>query len=651
MDVHVQSGSTKAPRDTAFVTHELQSAAGETIAVAMEIHAKTKEAKIVEKECLAVVQHALAESAGDPAERLDSTLKELNGLLKAFLVAQSVDDAHMIIGILAPGGQLHVSHAGRAEAYLVRKGAASQITEYTSGKPTPAFVHIASGMLESRDVVVFCTQRLLRAMTPAQLSQAAQHPETFLTTIVGALGAEGEHAAVASFAVPGVLEVAQTPLRSVRSPRSAGGLNAVLGALQPAQAMLGSWLKKAGTSLPAMPSLGKLQDVRAAVTSFVADLTHPQRRRRAHFLLLAGSMATLLVVWATVQLFTASQKSKTRAELDNLISQINSQVQAADSRRLIGDVVAANEILSQAEEQAKKVMDSGNGLYRAEALDLLDTIHTKNEEINNIIRIPSPTVVANLASKNPDAIAQGIIGMGDGEFIAYDRQSTYRILQSAVENPSTLGTDELILDAGPFSRFQSIVFLMTGNVVMELSDGTVSSMKTEDAAGWVTGKDIEAYLRYLYILSPENKQIYKYERLTNRYSAPSEYNVNGDLTGALDMAIDSNVYVLKEGGAIVKLYRGEVQPFVIRRAPENLLETATKLVKSPTGNFYFLDPAHRRVIVTSDGGASGESSYIRQYVLEGEQIGELKDLWVNDDDSHLYVIDEKRLYVIDLTTR
>ena len=162
---------------------------------------------------------------------------------------------------------------------------------------------------------------------------------------------------------------------------------------------------------------------------------------------------------------------------------------------------------------------------------------------------------------------------------------------------------------------------------------------------------MKAYLRYFYILSSENNQIYKYERLSNRYSVPVEYNVNGDLSGAIDMVIDGNVYILKNGGKIVRLFRGEVRPFAIRRLPEGVLERATKVFKLQNGNFYFLDPLHSRVIVSSEISASGDSSYIRQYVLEGDSIGELQDLFVDQDEGRLYILDEKRLYVIDMEQR
>jgi hypothetical protein len=114
------------------------------------------------------------------------------------------------------------------------------------------------------------------------------------------------------------------------------------------------------------------------------------------------------------------------------------------------------------------------------------------------------------------------------------------------------------------------------------------------------------------------------------------------------MTIDGSVYVLKEGGIVLKLFRGETQPFTIRQAPEGLLKNATKIYKVVDGSFYVLDPEENRIIVLSDGGASGESSYLRQYKLESDQLGTIRDLYVDPDEAHLFVLDEKRIYVIDL---
>ena len=682
MDIAIQTGSTKAHRDSSLTALSYESVHGETVVLLIEVRAKNREAKTFERECELIVKHALLDTDGEASERLDGTLKELNGLLKGLLVSQVVDDVHMIVGILDRSRMLHVSHAGRAEAYLIRSGLASQITEYTSGKSVPAFVHIASGQLDKRDTLILSTQRLLRTMTPAQLAKAGEQAQP-LETLLDMLDTEGEQAALATIHLPSAREAVaavreERPVPVRRGQRvpferpqvsKAGASNALasvmamlpslpslsslpkmpsLGGVKSIGSKGGSAMKSGASALSRMPAKKWASVIQEQFMTLLSDLKDPKRRKRAHLLLLAIAVALLIVIWATTHLFTSSQRSKTKSELESLVKEINTEVQTADNRRIIGDIDAANAILTRAEEKAKQVMDNESGLYRMEALDLLDKIRAKKEEINNIVRL-SPRAVANIAAKSPDVIAQAIIGVSDGEFAVVDRQSMYRVLLNSVDDPLRITDQDLILDGAYFDRFQSPVLLTKGNSVIEVQSGQPLSMKTEDPAGWVSGIAVQTYLRFLYVLSPEKKQIYKYERMNNRYGSPVEYNVSGDLTGALDFAIDGEIYVLKDGGTILKLLRGENQNFVIRKAPENLLKDATKIFKVTDGNFYLLDPSHSRVIVLSDGGPTGEAAYLKQYVLEGEQVSELKDLYVDSDDGHLYVLDAKRVHVIDLT--
>ncbi len=164
MDVSVRTGQTRAQKEMTLVSLPFESLQKEKVCLLMEVMGKEDSARSIVHECEVIVQHAVLEAEGGAAERLDSALKEMNGLLKGMLVSGAVQDVHMIIAIMDREDVLHISHAGRAEGYLIRKGIASQITEY-SGKPTPAFVHIASGAIEPNDILVFSTQRLLRSLT------------------------------------------------------------------------------------------------------------------------------------------------------------------------------------------------------------------------------------------------------------------------------------------------------------------------------------------------------------------------------------------------------------------------------------------------------------------------------------------------------
>lgn len=647
MDVTVQTGMTKSTKGVSLVALSFVSSLKEQVCLLLEIEADPAEAKTTEKECITIVEHALLETEGGAAERLDGTLKELNGLLKGLILSKAIEGIHAIVAIVDQDLTLHVSHAGSAEAYIVRAGTASQITEYTRGKPMPAFVHIASGRLEARDTVVFSTQRLLRAVTPAQLAQLVQRGDQLLDELINTLESEREHASLGVLhASGGQMKISDTPMRPAgralasRHDRRARGFGAMTVAAR---------LGEKGRSLLSLAFFRRIgEKLSDWMAVFVSDLKNPKRKRRAHLLIVAGAIAVFILLWVVVNLSTSTERGKTRAELTQLMVQIDEEIRTAENRQLSGDIDGANLVLDRAQEEAQQVMNNESGLYRREALDLLDRIRTKKEEINHIVRL-SPRLVVNASAKSADITLLGMVGLTDGEFALYDKQSLYRVLLNAIDDPQQITTQETIADAAGFARYQTIVFQTAANGIIETIGGQPTTMKTEDPAGWISGKDVKTYLRFLYILSPENNQIYKYERLSNRYSVPTEYNVNGKLEGALDMTIDGPIFILKRGGEVVKLFRGEAQPFTIRHAPEaNILSTATKIFKAAGSNLYILDPVGARVIVATDGGATGESSYKTQYVLEGDQIGTLQDLFVDADEGHLYVMDEKRLFVVDL---
>lgn len=663
MKIEVWTGQTKAPSHTALVPVTLGDEKGDRIFFLLHSEGRSEGSENLREECISVLQHAVLEAEGDGYDRLESALKELNGLLKGFVLSEAVHDVHAIIGLLDTEGNLHISHVGRAEAYVVRDGTTIQVTEFTKGKPPAAFMHIVSGPMQARDHFIIATTRLLRSMTPAQLAHAVHGSgESAVQTIISTLTAEKEVACVVQIAVldTGVKEVGNTsvPRRELRSRVNNRSI---------ASAIVGTVVSRVkNIQLPKLASRfhfslskpKKMSTISEKFRQFLSDLYDPNRKRRAHLFLLAGSAGIFILIWMLVQLTMLSQRSQTRGDLEALVQQITSDLTTAENRQLAGDADSANAILERAEDRAKQVMNNDSGLFRSEALDLLDRIKSKREEMNRIIRVTPPRVMANISAKKADVLSQGFIGLPSGEFLVYDRQDLYSVSLNTVENATRLGSDEFILDGADFPRFQSKVFMMAGNTVVELINSQPTTMKTEDPAGWITGADIKTYLRYLYVLSPERKQIYKYERLASRYGPPAEYNVNGDLSGAIDMSIQGSVYVLRDlsasGGKakerdIVKLLRGEKQTFNIRNLPPGALDGVTKIFKSnPSGNFYFLDPETKRVVITTNDGDLGDSLYLKQYVLDSDQVGQLKDIYVDTEDTRLYLLDEKKIYVIDL---
>lgn len=663
MKIEVWTGQTKAPQSTMLFPVLLGKEDEDRVFLLMQTEGKPHGIDNLKEECMSVLTHAVVEGEGEGYVRLESALKELNGLLKGFVLSDAVRDVHAVVGLLEKDGTLHLSHVGRAEAYVVRDGNAIQVTEYYRGKPPSAFMHIVSGEVQEKDHFIVSTQRLLRSMTPAQLAHMVhQSGDNAVESIVSTLTAEKEIACVLHISIATKVSIVTPGATSTRNmPRMRPQVSTTSFTLTDA---VGGVLKK--IQLPSLLSRKKhgeplLSSLRERSSQFFKDLFHPERKQRAHLLLLAGAAAIFLIIWVGVQLSLTSQRSSTREQLQQTLTQVTTDIATAETRQLAGEIDGANANLERAEQGAKQIIANESGLFRSEALDLLDRIKSKREEMNHIIRLVPPRIMANISAKKSDVMALGFIGYPNGEFVVYDRQDLYRVSLNSVENSDRLNADELILDGVSFPRFSANIFLTTGNSIIEVSGDQPTTMKTEDSAGWVTGVDMKTYLRYLYILAPERKQIYKYEHLTNKYGPPSEYNVSGDLTGAIDMTIAGPVFVLRDlaasGGAsgdrdVVKLLRGEKQTFTIRNLPVGALKNVSKIYKSSsTGNFYFLDPVDKRIIITSNDGDIGDSLYLKQYILDSDQVGKLKDLYVDAEDTQLYILDDKKVYAVDLQSR
>ncbi len=204
MELIVATGTTKSNAAISLAPIAMEGSKGEHLCLLLQIHAHPRDAKVLEEECKTITRHALFESDGESWHRLDGALKELNGLFKGFLASGSVSDIHAVIAFVDREHAIHLSHAGRGEAYLVRHGSASQVTEFTKGKPVPMFVHIASGELEAGDTIVLATQRLLRIVTPVQLAQSAARYTQVVQDLATQLEAEREIAAIGCMHMPNI---------------------------------------------------------------------------------------------------------------------------------------------------------------------------------------------------------------------------------------------------------------------------------------------------------------------------------------------------------------------------------------------------------------------------------------------------------------
>ncbi len=598
----------------------------EQVWLVAEVEGETRYARSTVQNMIETVEEVyFADPELTAYERFEATLKEINLIVKNLKEKRGPKALGNLSAIIAvfSGNELHITQSKQAEAYLVRRGKLSMISEGLAGKSDDLFVNIASGELLPDDKVIFTTSRLLRLATQSQLVQILNDGVTEAVDALRELVmAENELS----------LGVACVHLKlPQRAMEEAGQKSAPawLSALNPWLKKLSKlWNEKIGKKIPA-----------AALRSRMPNLPKLNMSRKN---ILATLLGVLLVLVVSVSFLMDSRRNEAlRKEYRGRIDQLNQDIQTANTKGYANEKETANAILDKVERESRDIL--GADFFRDEVMILLDKAQTTRDNINNTLRVKDLKPYVDLGAKKEDVKALGLLNLDD-KFYAYEYNTLFEVILDQVLDPKTIDATEVVLSGASMEDQGLIVFLTQSGRIIEYEDGQFSFANTDDAA-WHSGVDVTAYGRNLYLLDPSNNQIYKYPRLRSNYASASEYNTDADLSGAVSLAIDGNVYVLKTGGEIVKLFKSKVEPFQLTDMAVDIASVTQLFTSIELNNLYLLDPVNKRVVVALKE-QSGNARYSGQVVFDG--LDDVKDLYVDKSESKLYLLTGSAIYQIDL---
>ena len=149
------------------------------------------------------------------------------------------------------------------------------------------------------------------------------------------------------------------------------------------------------------------------------------------------------------------------------------------------------------------------------------------------------------------------------------------------------------------------------------------------------------------MLDSDVGKIWKYTLSDSTYSAATSYVVKTaiSLSNSVDLAIDGDVYVLKNDGTIVKISKGaENTNYAISAppTPEDKISSPKKILTSvDSGSLYIFDKEANRILEYTKAGG-----YKRQFVADKEIS--LSTFAINTKINKLWLVSEKKVYEFDL---
>jgi hypothetical protein len=172
----------------------------------------------------------------------------------------------------------------------------------------------------------------------------------------------------------------------------------------------------------------------------------------------------------------------------------------------------------------------------------------------------------------------------------------------------------------------------------------------QDADKWGELRAVEGFNSNLYLLDAQNNQIYKYAATAAGYSPqaapyfPANAQVN--LSKAIDMAIDGDVWVLNDNGIVRRFRSGAPVSFELGALATPLKNPVALYTRTGSDSLYIADAGNHRIVEFDKNG-----KFVRQFQAAAEKsqvLANLQDLTVNELKRKVYFVNSNAAYLANL---
>lgn len=571
---------------------------------------------------------------------------------------------------------VYLSESGNSEVYLIREGTLSQITE--NNEAETAFSNILSGQIAVNDIMIIATSRILRVITTNQLVEMFERSdfsenisllkqelrsktnEDILISVVGVGKQEqSSHGGFLSKMVskkatkksdPAEIETIipeskeDIPNNQPQEPEPKHEVEELKNTEK--QQTLTQETENTVELLQEEPNIKNHKEkVGKNIQNILEKIKHicTKKNPQKKLIITVIAIGALFAIFMSIRV-AQNYESEAEQTIKQDIQRARNAVKQANELLLQGDRKGANEMLQSAEELIQEALNSSYKDLRTDSRYVKASIEKKKLEAENAMEV-KPQLIADLGIKNDNIQALGFNEIR-GNLYVNDATQIFKTIRSIVENPVKVTNDEAIITSAARPQQDTIIFLTNTPRIIEYKGGVISPMNTKDPA-WKKGDDLEIYgSRYIYILSPTDNQIWKYERRRADYSEGIPYNKTADLSQAISMAIDGSIYVLSSDGSIQKLMRGENEKYDFRDLPSQpFLGNKLKLYTSTENDFlYILDPDNSRILVFQKGDRF--ATYRKQVIFDIPE--DAVDFQVNDSGQKVNLLTKDKIYEFDL---
>lgn len=356
------------------------------------------------------------------------------------------------------------------------------------------------------------------------------------------------------------------------------------------------------------------------------------------------AIAVIIIAVGGYSYYSTEKKEEERAivlgKYQSMLDDSKSKMEEAEVEIISGSEENAGRLYMEARALAMQVRDEYD-MLDADADTVIATAQAEIDKIDKVVKADNPFVIANFENENIGSFveASGTYYVVDGmDKTLYEVNTETKVISQIAK------TEESVGNLAFAKNLQSVELLLSDGssfLSYSLKNGKLDKLDAGTDADFV---DFATYGRYVYLLSPADDQIYKYQKSTGGLENKTPWlKGSDDISGAVSLAIDQNIFVLSSDGGVKKYYTGEEyrdengNAFAIKQ-PLDPLANPTKIYTSTDQAYlYVLEPSKQRVVIFD----KTTGAFVKQVVNKG--IAEVKDFFVDAEEQNMAVLTKDKI--------
>ncbi len=578
------------------------------------------------------------EEEGSIPDKINNTFAKAEQLLTNPTVEEGVDEAlplppaaqyDLVLAVIS-GKTLYILYTGNVVAYLKREGKISSLLSIGSPK------QIISGFLQDQDRMLLATSDLsdyLESELEKTLDLSLEEWEDEVTTKIST--GNLDHHGMAGLLIEAIPEVIKTD---------------EISAIEKEASPKAPTIEFKNPFTGVLAAIGKKMRERQERQQDTYLLDNRKRFNVSRFFPSSGRSRLVLAVLLLL-IIGIGVSLKVKNDLDaQKTSDFNTFLQQARD-----DFSAAQGLQNLNPSQAREKIDSAR-VNLDKALNIKPG-DTQGEELKNKINEQEGVILQQFSAQNfPEFLDLNLIkkdfranrmSLEGGKLLILDQNTDTLVLIDVVKKSNQVLAGKEKLGDGQFASLNSgagFVFSQDKGVVKLDINNQKDSVATKPDDEWGKIIDVAGFSSNYYLLDMLKNQIWKYVGTSTGYSDRRNYlneDVKAEFTGATRMQIESSIYVLKQGGEILRFTRGAKDTFALSGLDKGVKDPKSFFVSSETDNLYILDSGNSRLVIV---GKAGE--YKGQY--GGDKFATASDLVVSEKEKKVYLLEESKIYTLDL---